>query len=177
MLIINLLSPEKQRLHAIRVVFHRTKTILELTLILACCIAIITIGTKYFLVQTVLTFATTPTTNIHTRELEIAVRKTNKTTALLDRLQKDTTPWSTFFIHLSNAMPESITITEMTVNKKATPQFILKGKAATRSDLLTFKTALEQLPFITNLSFPLTNLLSPKDINWQLESNINTSAL
>ncbi len=177
MLTINLLSPEKQRLHTIRVAFHRTKTILELALFLACCIAIVTIGTKYFLVQTVLTFAATPTTNIHTRELEIAVRKTNKTTALLERLQRDTIPWSAFLMRLGNAVPASVTVTEMTVSATTKPQFTLKGKAATRTDLLAFKTALERLPFITKLSFPLTNLLSPNNINWQLESGIDTKAL
>lgn len=177
MLAINLLSPEKQRLHTLRIAFHRTRTILELALFLACCIAIVTIGTKYFLIQTILTFATTPTTNVQTRALEMAVRKTNKTTALLERLQRDTIPWSTFLMHLSNAVPETVTVTEMTINSKTTPQFTLKGKAATRTDLLVFKTALERLSFITNLSFPLTNLLSPKDINWQLESSIDTKTL
>lgn len=177
MITINLLSPEKRRESATRMLFRHVKTLLEITLFFALLIAIVTIGAKLLLLDTVLTVTSAPTANIRTRDLEVKIRKVNAATALLTRLQGETIPWSSFLMRLSDVVPPGIRLHELTLDTKKTPRLSLKGSAATRQDLLVFKTALEKLPFIADLSFPITNLLSPKDIDWQLDATIVLSAL
>lgn len=177
MITLNLLSPEKQRSNAFRSTFTHAKIFLELTFVLTCLVAIVTIGTKLFLVQTILSSTTASTANVHTRELEAAVRRTNQTTSILDRLQRDTVPWSVALLRLADTMPPTITIGELTIDTKTKPHLTLKGKAATRQDLLIFKTTLEKQSWIEQLSFPLNNLLNPKDIDWQLEADMTPSSL
>ncbi len=177
MITINLLSPEKRRESATRTLFRHAKTLLEVTLFFALLIAIVTIGAKLLLLDTVLTVTSAPTANIRTRDLEVKIRRVNAATALLTRLQGQTIPWSNVLIRLSDIVPPGIRLHELTLDTKTTPHLLLKGKAATRQDLLILKTALEKLPFITDLSFPITNLLSPKDIDWQLDATIELSRL
>ncbi|MBI4281681.1 hypothetical protein HY625_02535 [Candidatus Uhrbacteria bacterium] len=177
MITVNLLSPEKRRESVTRRIFHHAKTLLEATLFFALLIAIVTIGTKLLLLDTVLTVTSSPTANIRTRDLEVRIRRVNAATALLARLQGQTIPWSGLLIRLSGIVPPGIRFNELTLDTKTTPHLLLKGKAATRQDLLVLKTALEKLPFVTNLSFPITNLLSPKDIDWQLDATIDLARL
>ncbi|KKW36393.1 MAG: hypothetical protein UY81_C0030G0006 [Candidatus Giovannonibacteria bacterium GW2011_GWA2_53_7] len=173
MFTLNLLSLQKQRDGALRTLFLRAKTALELTLFLALIAAIIMIGTKLFLINTFLTFAGSTATNVRTRDMERSVRNVNQATALLERLSDDTTFWTPALVQLTQIVPPSVTLTEMTLNNKRTPHLALKGAAATRNDLLVFKTAIERLPFVNALNFPLTNLLAPADIQWQLDATLS----
>lgn len=177
MITVNLLSPEKRRERTFRTFFVQTKTLLEGVLFITVVLATIMIGTKLFLLETLLTFATTSTTHVPTRELERAIRRTNQATALIERLERETTPWSTLLIATTEATPPNVTLREVILNKKTAPHLTMRGMAATRTDLLSFKTRLEKLPFVVELSFPVANLLSPKDVSWQMTATINRAKL
>jgi hypothetical protein len=77
--------------------------------------------------------------------------------------------WSQIFMKLNDAVPDNVEISGM-----STKNFLmyLAGKAKTREDLLLFKDNLSREVCFQNVNLPLSDLVSKKDIAFQIDLEI-----
>ncbi len=75
--------------------------------------------------------------------------------------------WSNFLLPFSNMVPDGITLTNLRINNISSSVLIV-GTAQDRDALLTFQTALNQFPQITNVTSPLSNLTQKESIRFEM---------
>ncbi len=177
MLLINLLAPEQRKEHALLLLFGRVKLIMEIAFLAASIVAIAALGIKIFLVGVVLNTTSTTGAPPQARELERNIRELNESLAVLERLDAETTEWSRVLRVITTSASIGVHITDLRITNTPRPHVTMRGTATTRAALLTWKTTLEGLSVIDHLSFPIANLLAPRDSAWELEADLALSRL
>ena len=69
---------------------------------------------------------------------------------------------------MTSATPEGIRLSEIDVTPKG--KISLRGTAATREDVLTYKGSLEATGLFAHISSPLSNILQRTDIQFTFEA-------
>ena len=77
---------------------------------------------------------------------------------------------------LSKITPNSLSYSMMEINIEE-KKMELRGSADDRDDLLAIKKGLGELGVFENIESPIQNILQKKDINFQINANINIDAL
>lgn len=166
--ILNLLPPENKR------EINRAKILLLWHEILLLLFIMVSIGSAllYFAQNTLekrFQEATlTPTAgSSQMTMLNRTVRNINQVLAPLNRVATSSRYFSPLLQALVNQTPPSIAWTALTVDAPGTAT--LRGTAATRRDLATFKANLESAPQFTRVNLPLQYLLGIGQIEFAME--------
>lgn len=95
-------------------------------------------------------------------------------------IQKEYVPWTKMFVMLNDIQPSEISLTEFRINYDQSTQnylLYLKGQSASRDSLKTYKENLENLDFLKNLDFPLSNLTSKENNFFEIKAEIEQNQL
>lgn len=85
---------------------------------------------------------------------------------VLSKIQSGHLHWINLFQKLSEAMPDSIQISNLSTKNYAV---FMVGKAKTRDDLLNFKNKLEESSCFQNINMPLSNLVVKDNVDFQID--------
>ena len=100
--------------------------------------------------------------------------KVNVSVAALSKIQDLHLHWLNVLRQLSSAAPDGVTISDFSTKDY---QVFLVGKAATRDDLLNFKSNLEGSTCFQNVNVPLSNLVVKDDVDFQMDFVITQDCL
>jgi len=89
----------------------------------------------------------------------------------ISKIQEEFTPWSVIFKTLSLNIKDDITasIIHLDRNKK---EFTISGRAGKRESLLEMKKSLDNFDFLTNIDFPLKNILEKENIDFEIKADL-----
>lgn len=99
------------------------------------------------------------------------INELNKKLIKIDSLHLN---WSKLFLALSKATPENVYVTNLST--KNYDVYII-GKAKERGDLLKFKEKLEAEECFENVNVPLADLVTKKDIDFQIDMIMDETCL
>ena len=105
---------------------------------------------------------------------EVEFGKMNDTVVALSKIQDSQIHWTNVFRTLSAVQPDGITITDFSTKNY---QVFLVGKAASRDDLLSFKSQLDASSCFQNVNVPLSDLVVREDVTFQMDFMINQYCL
>lgn len=86
----------------------------------------------------------------------------------IDSIQSGFVTWSHVLEGVARATPEGIRFEQLGVN--ITGKIIIRGIAPTRSEVLEFQNALEDLEYFTEVSSPLSNILQKTNVSFSFEA-------
>lgn len=104
------------------------------------------------------------------QELNNAVSKVNEVNSLAENIleySESVVPPQEIINLLSRAKTEGITLNYFKVNYD-TGEIILRGLAATRTNLLTFKNSLEKVEKLSDIHLPVTSLVEEVNISFEM---------
>ena len=96
--------------------------------------------------------------NIHA---EAKLSEISKKINRLNEMQEDFIPWSNLLLFVAKNSPTNIKYNQITIDKE-TASLTLKGFASAREDLIKLRDILEKSDIITELDFPVSNILKMK---------------
>jgi len=94
----------------------------------------------------------------------------------LDKMQDDFIPWSNLLLSIAENTPNEISYSQITMNKTDS-SLLLKGFAPTREGLIKLRDYLKNNNFISELNFPVSNMLKKENINFDINTKINIDAI
>lgn len=97
------------------------------------------------------------------------IRVINNQVSEAAQIQEDAVYWSLLFEDLSNNTPDDIKLNSVNINKTK-DSLNIKGLAATRESLITFKEWLEGRDQFQNIDFPVKNLLEKENISFDIKA-------
>lgn len=80
--------------------------------------------------------------------------------------------WSEVFEEISRIIPKGVILDAIQLTPDG--KVFIRGIAATRDDVLSFQSRLDSLPFFTEISAPLSNILKKTDIKFDFETSYMT---
>lgn len=101
-------------------------------------------------------------------------KRINEADVFLIKIQNGHLHWANMLSHLSQAIPDGVTI-ESLANKNYNTYLI--GKARTRDELLKFKGNLEKDSCFQNVNVPLSNLVVKDNVDFQMDFSVNQDCL
>ncbi len=108
--------------------------------------------------------ATTKTNNLDT---------INKKINFIHTVQANRIIWSKLIYDISLTDNGGINIESLSFSKEK-KILNIRGEARTREELLKFKTALEEIPYLEEIVFPLQNLFKKSDISFDINANLKS---
>lgn len=90
----------------------------------------------------------------------------------VDDLQGTFIAWSDMFEAISRITPEGVILDIVRLNPDG--KIFIRGIAATRVDVLSFQSRLDDLPFFTEINAPLSNILKKTDVTFDFETSYMT---
>jgi Tfp pilus assembly protein PilN len=106
-------------------------------------------------------------------ETEDLLTRVNILSKKIQSTSEETPRWSKVLTGLSQFSPAEIRFTLVSVEKE---HIIIKGFSKTREAFLDFQTKLGENGY-KNLKSPISNLVSPKDFNFEVEADFDKSFL
>lgn len=100
------------------------------------------------------------------------VRQINEKINFVSQIQNDFILWSNLIEQLAKITPNGINFYALKINLEQ-KEIIIKGKAAYRDNLLSFKKNLEESTIYQNIEFPLKNILERENINFEINAKID----
>ncbi len=163
--------------------FSRLKK--SLLVIAICCLVaiIITIGTRFWLSDELkklnndIDEAKQSLTSASDDNRDEIINKINDKILYLSNIQSGYTKWSEILAQVGMTVSDNIQLKNMQFDSQA-QVFKIEGYAMTRDDLLAFKNSLEELPFLSQIASPISNLIKKEDVSFTLSGvfiNPNTS--
>ncbi len=170
---LNLLSPQQKEYLKYERAYFYVRTVMWLMIIFTITISSLLLIARLMLQDnyaTVLT--TTAMVNNKNTVIDHEIANLNKTLMEMEKIQSDFIKWSNIIIDINSVIPENIEVTYLNLEQK-NRLFNLHGKALRREDFLNLKSALEKLPYLEELSSPLTNLLLRENVSFEFSGKIN----
>jgi len=103
------------------------------------------------------------------------IRSLNQELTLLATITRPALFWTPFLTSLTKQTPPGIALQSMTLNNES--GFHLSGNAATRDDLIAFKTLLEHSPAVRTVDLPLQYLVEEHDIHFMVQATLDPKKL
>jgi len=100
------------------------------------------------------------------------IREINASINYVDEIQNNFFKWSLLFYNLSKKLNNNIKFYSISINKEK-KEVLLRGVAAFREDLITFKEGVEKSDLFLNIDFPIKNILEKENINFEIKAEIN----
>jgi len=104
--------------------------------------------------------------------IEAAINELNNQLSRAQIIQAEYVSWTNFLIVLDEYITDSIELNRIQVNTN-TLTFKITGLAASRNSLIIFQEQITKLPFLSNLSSPISNLAQKENINFEMTGQLN----
>ncbi|MBU1038658.1 hypothetical protein KKC17_00245 [Patescibacteria group bacterium] len=172
---LNLLSPNDQKQLKLVSLYRYARIIIYLFLAFSL-LAAGTAFTARLMLQDNLNelLATSTTINERNKTLDRDITKLNNQLKHMSEIQHGFINWSNLVSDVSLNLPLGIELSYLSLEKSN--GLTVYGQAKQRDDYLTFKNNLAKLPYLSNLSSPLSNILTSQNIDFQLAGQINLTA-
>lgn len=105
------------------------------------------------------------------KKIEEKIKEINYYLTSINKIEKEKTDFSKTLIEISEITPEKIRLFNIKLNKEE-KKFEISGNASSRDGLLEFTERLNQSKYFKNIESPLSNLISPTNINFSLIGEI-----
>ncbi len=105
--------------------------------------------------------------------LEERIRLFNARLSKVNTMQQQYVKWTPVIAALAKALPTGVTLQNLDVDR-TTKLLVIKGNAATRSDLLQFQKTLAASSEFQNPSSPVSNLLARENIDFDMTVELKT---
>lgn len=172
MISLNLLSQEKKNEVSKHIILISVQYIFALSFILIC-----TAGAALLVAKLIVQngfFQAVRQNALVTKEystLNQNVREVNQKIGQLKSVQNSFSIWSTKLAAVASLTPKNVELYTMNISSETkSAQFI--GRAATRDDLLLYKTNLEKSGLFTDISLPIEYLLNANDVYFDIKAKI-----
>jgi Tfp pilus assembly protein PilN len=173
MVILNLLPPREKSEVRLLYILQFTKSCLSLLLFITIVGAVV-ISTAFFTLETdfypVIGGATLMQRD--SKDFSQEVRKLNMELRAIKEIQGGAVEWSKVLIQFTETIPDDIQITSLVLDRTSL-KVNIKGKAKTREDVLAFQDNLENFPLFSDVIGPVSNILYPKNVNFQFDAKLN----
>lgn len=167
-IVLNLLPPQKKAALHSNFIFAFIQSALFVLFLLMIFVSGTIIAVRIFLVsmKDELTARTTSTPKEYLSVIE-DIKHTNEYIKKVNLLQNRFIPWSTVLEKITLLIPSGIHLEHMRINKDGGVS--MSGVAATRNDMLLLQTNLETSTMFKDLQSPLSNILQPKNVKFDLQ--------
>ncbi len=108
------------------------------------------------------------------QEFENKFSEVNSRTMEVLKVQNKHINWLNVFVRINGAVPENVFISDLA---SADYQISLAGKAKTREDFLKFQENLKSEACFSNVSAPLSSLVSKKNVQFQINFEVKEDCL
>ncbi|MFZ5391226.1 MAG: hypothetical protein ACOZAJ_03060 [Patescibacteria group bacterium] len=171
---LNLLSPASQKQLKLVLLYRYARIIIYLFLAFSA-LAAGTAFTARLMLQDNLNELLTASTAINERNktLDRDIAKLNNQLKTISEIQQGFVSWSNIVLEVSDNLPPGISLNYLNLEKSS--GLTIYGQALSRQDYLNFKDNLSKLTYLSNLSSPLSNILSSQNIAFQLNGQLNLS--
>lgn len=165
---LNLLAPEKKRALQTGFIMAFAQTMMFIFFVVAAFVAGTILSVRFVLANTYesLTNQTTEAADESDRAAE-DTKVINVYLKRIDGLQKHAVAWSGVLAALSAATPDGVTAEFVSVERDG--KILIRGRADDRDDVIELRRRLLEIPLITGVSNPLSNLLQKKDVKFEFE--------
>lgn len=169
---INLLSPQKKSRLKKAVQFLFVKEMLEISIFTCVLLAITHLLGGLILAQTLNDLASSsllinrefPSINDDIRGVNVLIKNINDSA-------QNYSPLSPKIIELLNSLPDDIRLDALTISRDSS-SLSLTGVAKTRAALLNFQSVLDGIPWINQVSTPISQLFQKENLSFQIQTTI-----
>jgi len=173
MLILNLASEQLKTEIKLRHIYHLTKKVSSILIVLTIIIAVILLVAKIILQNNFNKIVEqTSLVTKNNQGYNNKIRQINSKLNFITRIQNDFIYWSKLVEELAKITPADVSFHLIKAN--ANDKTInIKGRAKLRDSLLSFKQNMENSSTFNNIDFPLKNILEKNDIDFEINANLN----
>lgn len=107
-------------------------------------------------------------------ELQNNIKEINADVLEVEKIQKGQLYWTRLGELLNRSIPDGIMLKSVATKNYG---ISLSGKSDTRGELVKLKEALEKEECVSELNFPLSNLISKEDVDFQIDFKIKKECL
>ncbi len=173
MISLNLISPEQKNDLRYEYIYLSLRTLVWMVLSVTIMLSAIFISARLMLENNYVTVVQQLTmVNQKNLGLDQEINKINLSLKEVASIQKEFVKWSNFLIELTRAIPSNIIIASLNI-EKSNMTINIQGQAQTREDFLKLKENLESLSYLSEVSSPISNLLTKTNVEFQLTAKIN----
>ena len=174
---LNLLAPNQREYLRYEHLYLYVRTVTVLLLTFTVVISGLLLAARLMLQDSYATaLSATTTVNDRNRTIDREIAKLNLGLKDVKAIQAYFVKWSTLLVDLTTVVPSNVEVSYLNLEKK-NHLFNLTGMAQQRDDFLALKQALEKLPYLQELSNPLTNLLLQRNVSFQFSAKLKPEAL
>lgn len=159
---LNLLSSAKQQRIKNMIYMQTVTLLLQVVLIGVVLIAMAMLGSRAFLE---VHFSQINSAPLNATKSFVGIKQqvtqANERIALVAAIQKQYHSFHTTLLEIISIIPNTIVLNSLTI-QETNNTMTMSGLAQTRDDLLALQQSLEQLPFVSSVTFP-TSLLSERE--------------
>lgn len=101
-------------------------------------------------------------------------KDTNATVEVIGKIEKNHFFFTQVFLLLDTLLPEGVALDRLTTKNYTV---MLAGRAATRDDILTLESRLDETACVKNVNVPLSNLFSQENIDFQIDFEMQKECL
>ena len=168
---LNLLPPEKKRALQTGFIMAYAQTMMLLFFVIAAFVAVMFLSVR-LLLKSNYDGLTAQSSGAADEADGVAtdIKQINAYIKRLESLQARFTPWSDVIARIGDTMPPGVVLETMSFAAKD-GKIVMRGIADDRADVLQLRQNLLALPFLKNVSNPLSNLLQRKDVRFEFEMN------
>ena len=173
MITLNIISPELKKEIKLKNIYLILKVEIFFAMIFIIFYLVAIISSKYIL-KSYLTEISLKnnTTNEATNETIETVDNINKKLVEVAKIQTENINWLNLLEIISNNTESDVKYNKITMDTKN--GLTLSGISKTREGLIKIKNFLENAPYLSDVNFPISNLLEKKDINFNITAKFKT---
>ncbi|TSC96080.1 MAG: Uncharacterized protein Athens101410_233 [Parcubacteria group bacterium Athens1014_10] len=173
MITLNLLPEKEKIIYKQEKNYLVIKNFLLLLIIATIIITIALLASKLILEKNFYSFVDGDSLSPNaTAEIKKKINNINSKLQEINGIQKNYFDFSEPLIILSGLTPANLQISLLNLDQNNL-EFFIKGKAKTRENLLRFQKNLEDSPIFKEVKYPITNLLSKENINFEFSGKLN----
>lgn len=105
------------------------------------------------------------------KKIEQDVENINKILSRISTIEKNKTDWSKILFELVKITPNDVSFVNLKISEEDKKIEII-GLAKTRESLLTFQDNLEKSEYFENITSPISNIISPTNINFSIDAKL-----
>lgn len=105
------------------------------------------------------------------KKIQQNIENINKILSRISIIEKNKTIWSETLFELIKITPNDLSFVNLKISDEDKKIEII-GLAKTRESLLTFRDNLEKSEYFENVTSPISNIISPTDINFSIEAKL-----
>lgn len=169
---LNLLSPDKKQ-HLKRMVnFQLIKKLIEISLIFLSLLGITFLGGQWTLESHFTQIVgNIVSANNKFAKTNLEIKSINLNLTQSEKIQKEYSLWTSLLEELSQAIPDNVTLGQLTLNNQ-NKTLTISGTASAREDLLLLKDNLEKISWIEKADIPSEQLTQKNNIQFSISPTL-----